>query len=223
MYAVFPVMLALLVVIAPASSDAFAAGLTSPSPNGLTIPKGYKKWKLVGISHRKDNESLRAILGNAQELAFDFAVFAGGIEPSPFVQNLHFKKDTKGFLVTDEFLRVEENIFAIGDAAALKDTNGKPVPPTAQSAEQSGIIAAKNIINLIANRPLQKASIRLQGLAIALGGKYAILLTPFGFSFSGILGWIGKKAIEKYYKIPLKIKAKRGFEKLRQCQEHLTV
>jgi hypothetical protein len=65
MYAVFPVMLALLVVIAPASSDAFAAGLTSPSPNGLTIPKGYKKWKLVGISHRKDNESLRAILGNA--------------------------------------------------------------------------------------------------------------------------------------------------------------
>ena len=57
MYAVFPVMLALLVVIAPASSDAFAAGLTSPAPNGLTIPKGYKKWKLVSVSHRSEEHT----------------------------------------------------------------------------------------------------------------------------------------------------------------------
>ena len=34
------------------------------APNGLTIPKGYKKWKLIGVSHRNDKNSLRAILGN---------------------------------------------------------------------------------------------------------------------------------------------------------------
>ena len=34
------------------------------APNGLTIPKGYKNWKLIGVSHRTDKNSLRAILGN---------------------------------------------------------------------------------------------------------------------------------------------------------------
>jgi Cytochrome P460 len=33
-------------------------------PNGLTIPQGYKNWKLIAVSHRNDSNSLRAILGN---------------------------------------------------------------------------------------------------------------------------------------------------------------
>lgn len=36
----------------------------TPAPNGLTIPKGYRNWKLIGVSHRTDKNSLRAILGN---------------------------------------------------------------------------------------------------------------------------------------------------------------
>ncbi len=32
--------------------------------NGISIPKGYKNWKLIAVSHRNDKQSLRAILGN---------------------------------------------------------------------------------------------------------------------------------------------------------------
>lgn len=38
--------------------------LAKAVPNGLTIPDGYKNWKLVSVSERKDKNSLRAILGN---------------------------------------------------------------------------------------------------------------------------------------------------------------
>lgn len=35
-----------------------------PAPNGIEIPKSYKDWRLISVSHREDNNSLRAILGN---------------------------------------------------------------------------------------------------------------------------------------------------------------
>jgi Cytochrome P460 len=36
-----------------------------PAPNGIEMPKYYKNWQLIGVSHRTDKNSLRAILGNA--------------------------------------------------------------------------------------------------------------------------------------------------------------
>jgi len=139
-----------------------------------------------------------------KEIKYSFCVLATGIKASDFVENLDFKKEN-GFLVVDEYLRVRENIFAIGDCALLKDKNNNPLPPTAQTAEQSGIIAAKNILRLIHNKPLLKADLKIYGLAIALGGKFAIAITPF-FKIDNILGYLGKKAIEKYYKLNLKLK-----------------
>jgi hypothetical protein len=42
-------------------------------PNGLTLPKGYQNWKLIGVSQRNDKNSLRAILGNARAHQATFA------------------------------------------------------------------------------------------------------------------------------------------------------
>ena len=139
-----------------------------------------------------------------QTIKYDFGVVATGIGTNEFINNLDFKKENK-FLVVDEYLRVSENIFAIGDCAILKDKNGNPLPQTAQTAEQSGVFAAKNIIRLIKHKPLVKANIKIYGLAIALGGKFAIAITSF-IKIDGILAYLGKKAIEQFYKIPLKLK-----------------
>jgi hypothetical protein len=37
---------------------------TMPSPNGITMPEGYRDWKLIASSHRSDNNTMRVILGN---------------------------------------------------------------------------------------------------------------------------------------------------------------
>lgn len=59
---------------------AFAAPPVDPAPNGITLPAGYKDWRMISSSHRTDNNTLRVILGN------DIAVAAardGHIHPWP--------------------------------------------------------------------------------------------------------------------------------------------
>ena len=51
-----------------------------PAPNGIEIPKGYKDWKLISVSHREDNNSLRAILGNYAAIR---AARSGNTNPWP--------------------------------------------------------------------------------------------------------------------------------------------
>jgi hypothetical protein len=50
------------------------------APNGITIPKGYKDWRMISVSHRTDNNTLRVILGN--EIALQ-AVRTGQTNPWP--------------------------------------------------------------------------------------------------------------------------------------------
>ena len=54
-----------LAVSASALTVALATGSTvAPAPNGTAYPVGWENWRVVTISHRTDNNSLRAILGN---------------------------------------------------------------------------------------------------------------------------------------------------------------
>ena len=55
-------VLALIIVLAP-SVDA-AAQVVAPSPNGIEFPSGYQDWRVISISHRVDNNTLRVIYGN---------------------------------------------------------------------------------------------------------------------------------------------------------------
>lgn len=35
-----------------------------PAPNGIEFPHGYQDWRVIAVSHRTDNNTLRAIIGN---------------------------------------------------------------------------------------------------------------------------------------------------------------
>ena len=43
---------------------AVSAQAALPAPNGIELPPGYKDWRVIGVSHRTDNNTLRVILGN---------------------------------------------------------------------------------------------------------------------------------------------------------------
>ncbi len=51
-------------VLALGTLTARSAATPAPSPNGIPFPEGYRDWALIGVSHRTDNGSLRAIIGN---------------------------------------------------------------------------------------------------------------------------------------------------------------
>ncbi len=46
------------------SQSLFAGETIKPAPNGITLPEAYKDWRVISISHRTDNNTMRTILGN---------------------------------------------------------------------------------------------------------------------------------------------------------------
>lgn len=51
-----------------------------PAPNGIAFPADYPNWRVISVSHRTDNHSMRAILGNDVAIA---AARAGNTNPWP--------------------------------------------------------------------------------------------------------------------------------------------
>jgi len=51
-----------------------------PSPNGIAFPAGYQDWRVIAVSHRTDNNTLRVILGNDKAIA---AARSGETNPWP--------------------------------------------------------------------------------------------------------------------------------------------
>lgn len=46
------------------SGAAIAGNTVKPAPNGIELPKDYKDWRVISVSHRTDHKSMRVILGN---------------------------------------------------------------------------------------------------------------------------------------------------------------
>jgi hypothetical protein len=67
----------LFLLAAFAMGSAIAAAL---APNGITLPQGYKDWRVISVSERSDNNTLRVILGN--DIAVQ-AARAGKTNPWP--------------------------------------------------------------------------------------------------------------------------------------------
>jgi len=71
---------ALLLSICIASPALLAADMVKPAPNGIKLPTDYKDWKVISISHRTDNKTMRTILGNDVAIK---AARAGNTNPWP--------------------------------------------------------------------------------------------------------------------------------------------
>jgi NADH dehydrogenase len=159
------------------------------------------------------------ILSNGTKIDFDFMIFAGGTTTAPCLDNLQIEQTPRGQFVVDAYLRAkeDESIYIIGDTAALNDIKGNPLPPTAQTAIQSGELAATNILHALNNQELEKSDLQIKGIAIALGGKYAAIDLGF-IQINGYPAYLTKKLIERLYKWPLWWLASKGFRKIETCE-----
>ncbi len=57
-----------------------AQPIVQPNLDGIKIPKNYKNWPIISISHRTDNKTIRAIIGN--DIAIQ-AARSGSTNPWP--------------------------------------------------------------------------------------------------------------------------------------------
>jgi len=159
------------------------------------------------------------VLTDGSNINFDFMIFAGGTTTSTCLKEMTLSQTPRGQFMVDSYLRSvdDTDIYIIGDTAALNDKKGKPLPPTAQTAIQSGDLAAKNILYTQQHKALQKADLSVKGIAIALGGRYAVIDLGF-IRINGYLAYLIKKLIERMYKWPLWWLASRGFKRIETCE-----
>ncbi len=167
------------------------------------------------IASIKEHE---AVLTDGRKIPFDFMIFAGGMTINPALEDFEAQKNKKGQILVNTYMQCPKHdaLYVIGDAAELRDRHGKILPPTAMTAMGSGALAAENIMRSLQGRTLKKADLHIEGIAIALGGKYAAIDMKF-LRFSGYPAYLTKKMIEKMYKWPLWWLARKGFRKIENC------
>lgn len=105
------------------ASTALAADSTPGPSHGIAYPTGWQKWATISVSHRSDNNTIRAILGN--EIAVQ-AARAGKTNPWPngaIIAKVVWKdtqlEDWKTATAPGEFVHAE---FMFKDAEKYADT-----------------------------------------------------------------------------------------------------
>lgn len=136
-------------------------------------------------------------LSGGRTIAARTKVWAAGVEPPPLVKGLKMPKDSRGNILVDEFLRVKDlaGVYAAGDCISIEDR--PPIPALAQSAEQEGKLAARNLAAEIRGEALIPFSYRSLGNLVDLGTTSS-LTDILGVRFSGLLGELVWKGVYLY-------------------------
>ena len=117
-------------------------------------------------------------------------VWTAGQRPSPLATRWGLPADNRGFVPVDDHMRVggREDLYAIGDFAAVPDPEGGVSPNTAQHALRQARVAATNVAaRLGAGKPV-RYTYHNQGLAVTLG-KWQGTAQVRRFTFTGPVAW----------------------------------
>ncbi len=136
----------------------------------------------------------------------DMAIWTAGVKPSQFVADLDLQKKN-GWILVDDYLRAQENVFVIGDAAWI-EIDGKLATKTGLEAERHAKHTAQNLLRLAEGKPPEKYSVRAstdnQVALISLGCDCAVgvvgkmcIGVPTRLIYS-VKSWIDKSFIKRF-------------------------
>src|SRR5439155_141095 len=140
----------------------------------------------------------RAFLSNGTEFDTETLVWTTGVRPNPLVGALGLPLDERGRVEVDEYLKVSERIWALGDCARVPNlaTPDAPDPPTQQHALRQARRLAKNL----AGEP-QPYRYRMLGQVATLG-RYKGVADVLGLRLRGFPAWLVTRTYH-LYQLPL--------------------
>ena len=134
-----------------------------------------------------------AVLSGGETIPTRTLVWTAGVKPHPVIARLGLPLDEQGRIKVDRTLRVEghDNVWALGDAAAVPDPAKKgktPTPPTAQHAIRQGKLAGRNVAASIGNGKIKPFTFKTKGVFVDMGQGQAVA-TTLGIRWRGIPAW----------------------------------
>jgi NADH:ubiquinone reductase (H+-translocating) len=121
-------------------------------------------------------------------------VWTAGVRPHPVVERLGLPLTEAGRIRVDDAMRVEghDNVWAIGDAAAVPDPAKKrqaPTPPTCQHALRQGKRVAQNVAATLGNGRVRPFTYKTLGVFVDMGQGEAVASTV-GIKWRGRPAWL---------------------------------
>ena len=118
-------------------------------------------------------------------------IWAAGNQAMPLLKNLNTELDSAGRAIVNHDLTVDNDpyVFVIGDAAAVKDDNGKLLSAIAPAAMQQGKYVAKIIGENISKEQRKKFKYKDRGIMATIGKAKAVAVIR-GFNLSGLFAWL---------------------------------
>jgi NADH:ubiquinone reductase (H+-translocating) len=118
-------------------------------------------------------------------------IWSAGVRASRLLDTLGVEQDRSGRVKILPTLQVPgfDHIFVIGDAAYLAGEDGKPLPMIAPVAIQQAPHAAKNILRLVEQKPLEEFKYRDPGMMATIGRNQAVVHVG-GLKIRGFPAWV---------------------------------
>ena len=133
-------------------------------------------------------------------------VWAAGVRASPAAEWLGLESDRAGRVIVAPDLRApgHEDIYVIGDTAAVRNPDGTPLPGIAPVAKQQGAYVARAIAALVAGRDAPLPFVyRDRGLLTTIGRKAAVIAYK-RLRLRGWLAWWLWGAAHVYFLVSLR-------------------
>jgi NADH dehydrogenase len=136
----------------------------------------------------------RARLSDGDVVPTRTLVWTAGVKPHPVVARFGLPLDERGRIVTDTTAQVRgfDNVWAIGDCAAIPDParKGLPSPPTAQHAIRQGRVVGRNVAAALGGTGRKrKFTYKTKGVFVDMGRRKAVAATG-PITWRGTPAWI---------------------------------
>ena len=155
--------------------------------------------------------------GQTDTIPVELVLWTVGYQVSELIQKLPLEQSDRGLLEIEPTLLVKgrDDIFALGDAANSYDSDGNPLPATAQVAFQQSDYCAWNIWASATNRPLLSFRYQPLGEMMTLGTDNATI-EGLGLKLNGPAAYIARRLVYLYRLPTLKHQLTVGFNWITQ-------
>lgn len=126
-----------------------------------------------------------------QKVPAAVTLWSAGVAASPLGNRLGVPLDRAGRVEVEPDLSIPgyPNVFVIGDLAAVKEKDGKPVPGLAPAAIQMGKFVARTVLGDLAGKPRRRFEYLDKGTLATIGRAAAV--ANFGrVHLSGFIAWL---------------------------------
>ena len=138
-----------------------------------------------------------ATLSTGERIPARTVCWTAGVKPPPVVGRLGLSLDESGRIEVDSTMRVKgrENVWAIGDAAAVPDPamrRRQASPPTAQHAIRQGRRVGENVAAALRGRRTKRFRYRTLGVFVDMGQHQAVA-HMLGVPLRGFPAWFAAR------------------------------